>query len=150
MADAGDVKWRFDISSTRKVSMREYPDDLQKELEANFGRRGLNASTVRNIRGVDYEIHWCEQNESWKQTRCDDLDKWRYVERYIKPPPTEPAAAAAASRQEKIPGRCRPRVAPRLHPLATSVRTPSCPPAGGTAVEAHLECQKTQSGVHRC
>ena len=83
------MKWRVDISSTRKASMHEYPDDLQEELEECFARRGLQASTVTNIRGVDYKIHWCEQDESWRQTRCDDLDKWRYVERYIKPRPKE-------------------------------------------------------------
>ena len=87
----GDVKWRVDISSTRKASMREYPRRPTRRIGRMFRPTRLAGLDSHKHYGVDYKIHWCEQDESWRQTRCDDLDKWRYVERYIKPRAKESA-----------------------------------------------------------
>ena len=96
----GCACWLVDVSDTRRVRMREYAADVAARLEAAFDAEALSASVLIRVRGTAYRVRYDAANGSWKQERCDDASRWRYVERRIEEREARKAQRTSAQEAE--------------------------------------------------
>ena len=103
------MRWLLDVSDTNALKMKDFDTQLVARLEEMYDEVGIGAEIKYTRGSAEYRIFYDRTHKDgaiWKQVRCDDPSRWRYVERRVPKQKKQRTAPAAEPSDAATPGTC--------------------------------------------